>query len=219
MLQSRLLGSLNEWTIAVMTWSRLQGELAGRRTTVNIPSTSLKGRRKGEEGKENEELGKEEEKCNEGFRINTGEQREEESENGSLRSPVQSGEKTSRDTCGVEAQTLEKKRKRDDEEEASNDKNVQKQRITREGDEEERRVVSCVQNGKKGTISETDLYGSGSVCDHTTPGLDHCVVENVEHGNKMYIFFSSFISSFIHSSSKFDIFDFSCYCFLFASMS
>ncbi|XP_053189029.1 THUMP domain-containing protein 2 [Scomber japonicus] len=180
-LQSRLLGSLNEWTSAVMTWSRLQGELAGRRTTVNIPSTSLKGRRKGEEGRENEELGKEEEKCNEGFRINTGEQREEESEKGSLRSPVQRGEKTSRETCGVEAQTLEKKRKRDDEEEASSDKNVQKQRITREGDEEERRVVSCVQNGKKGTISETDLYGSGSVCDHTTPGLDHCVVENVEH--------------------------------------
>ncbi|CAK6960756.1 THUMP domain-containing protein 2 [Scomber scombrus] len=185
-LQSRLLGSLNEWSSAVMTWSRLQGELAGRRTTVDIPSTSLKGRRKGEEGRENEELGTEEEKCNEGFRINTGEQKEVESENGSLRNAVQRGEKTSREICGVEAQTLEKKRKRDDEEEASIVKNVQKQRIsereiTREDDEEERRVVSCVQNGKKGTLSETDLYGSGSVCDHTTPGLDHCVVENVEH--------------------------------------
>lgn len=199
-LQSRLLGDINEWTSAVMTWSRLQGELAGRRTTVNISSTFLEGRKR-EEGRESEEQRREEEKCDEEFRKSTGEQREEESGDGRLRCAVQ----TSRETCGVEAQTLEKKRKRDDEEEASSGKNVEKQRtseraIMREDDEEGRRVVmefvSCIQNGEKEMMSETDLYGKGSVCNHATPGLDHdvessswkiddmtedCAVENVVH--------------------------------------
>ncbi|KAM7408384.1 hypothetical protein PAMA_002212 [Pampus argenteus] len=197
-LQSRLLGDINEWTSAVMTWSHLQGELAGSRTTVNIPSTSLKRRRKREEGRESEKQSKEKEKCDEEFRKNTGEQIEEES-------GAQKGEKISRETCWVEAQTLEKKRKRGDEEDASSDKNVEKQRtseleITREDDKEERRVVmefvSCIQGGKKGMISETDLNGRGSVCDHTTPQRDHnvesssrkmdnmaedCAVEHAEH--------------------------------------
>ncbi|KAM7385322.1 hypothetical protein PAMP_001410 [Pampus punctatissimus] len=197
-LQSRLFGDINEWTSAVMTWSHLQGELAGRRTTVNIPSTSLKRRRKKEEGRESEEQRKEEEKCDEELRKSTGEQREEES-------GVRRGEKMSRETCRVEARTLEKKRKRGDEEDASSDKNVEKQRtseieITREDDKEERRVImefaSYIQSGNKGMISETDLNGRGSVCDHTTPQLDHdvesssrnmdnmaedCAVENVEH--------------------------------------
>lgn len=205
-LQSRLFGDINEWTSIVMTWSRLQGELAGRRTTANIPSNSLKGMRKRTEGRESEEQKKEEEKCDEEY--SRGEQREEESRNGSLRSVIQRGEKTSRETCGAEAQTLEKKRKRDDEEEAVSDKNVAKQgpserEITIKDNEEERRVVmefvSCIQNAKKGMISETDLYGS--VCDNATPGLNHDVESSskkiddmaedcaVEHGDKMDPFF------------------------------
>ncbi|XP_070772557.1 THUMP domain-containing protein 2 [Enoplosus armatus] len=86
-LQSRLLGDKNQWTNAVMTWSRLQGELADRRTTVNSPSTALGVTKKKEEGRRSEEQREEGEKCD-----------------------VKSRK-------SAEAQTLEKKRKRDDDEE------------------------------------------------------------------------------------------------------
>ncbi|XP_010765757.1 THUMP domain-containing protein 2 [Notothenia coriiceps] len=177
-LQSRVLGDKDQWSSAVMTWSRLQGELSGRRrTTVKSQSTALGVTRKtGEEGRGSEELKRE--------------------------IVEREGQ-----TCGAEAQTLEKKRKRDEGgNESSIDKNAEDQRTSErdrkrhceEEDEEERKGLSiCRQNGKKGIISETDLCGTGSVCDHATSGLHHNVegsgrnvdntpedltVQKVEHG-------------------------------------
>ncbi|KAK5882730.1 hypothetical protein CesoFtcFv8_021285 [Champsocephalus esox] len=53
-LQSRVLGDKDQWSSAVMTWSRLQGELSSRRrTTVKSQSTALGVTRKtGEEGRQ-----------------------------------------------------------------------------------------------------------------------------------------------------------------------
>lgn len=146
-LQSRLLGDSNQWTSAVMTWGRLQRELADRRTTVNAPGTALGVTRKREEGRTSEEQ-RGEEKCNVESRKSTREQREEEEEvesgNSRQRSGEQNGARTlekkrkwekekraveglrdverkrEEETSGetcVEAQTLEKKRKVDDDDE------------------------------------------------------------------------------------------------------
>ncbi|XP_037638685.1 THUMP domain-containing protein 2 [Sebastes umbrosus] len=152
-LQSRVLGDRNQWTSAAMTWSRLQEELKGRRTTGNTPSTALGVTRKREEG--------------------SGSERET-----VQRETVQRGEESSRETCGVEAQTLEKKRKRDDEEKESENQRTserERKRQYEEEDEEGKRMdvefSSCKQNGRKG-ISETDLDGRGSVCVDATSGLD-----------------------------------------------
>ena len=179
-LQSRVLGDRNQWTSAAMTWSRLQGELADRRTTVNTPNTVLGVTRKREEGR--------------------GSERET-----VQRETVQRGEESSRETCGVEAQTLEKKRKRDDEEKESEKQRTpereRKRQYEEDAEEEERRMAlefsSCRQNGRKG-ISETDLCGRGSICVDATSGLDLKVErscrnmedmaeaeKNVEHGNKI----------------------------------
>ncbi|TMS04568.1 THUMP domain-containing protein 2 [Larimichthys crocea] len=104
-LQSKLLGDRNQWAGAVMTWSRLQGELAGRRmTTPDATSATLEVTRKKEEEErrsEEQQEEEEEEKCDVESRKSAGEQREEERGNGRL--------------SAVHA--LEKKRKRDDEEE------------------------------------------------------------------------------------------------------
>ncbi|KAI3362778.1 hypothetical protein L3Q82_001833 [Scortum barcoo] len=80
-LQSRLLGDADQWRKAVMTWSRLQGELAVRRSTVKAPSTARRVTWKEEE----------EEKCDVESRKSTEEQREE-SGDGRLRSDEQNGE-------------------------------------------------------------------------------------------------------------------------------
>lgn len=198
-LQSRVLGDRNQWTSAAVTWSRLQEELKGRRTTGNTPSTALGVTRKREEG------------------------------SGSERETVQRGEESSRETCGVEAKTLEKKRKRDDEEKESENQNTserERKRQHEEEDEEGRMDVelsSCRQNGRKG-ITETDLDGKGSVCLDATSGLDLKVeqscrnmedmaedsaVKNVEHGNNI-IFFSILIQhlSFTFSSLFISVADF-----------
>ncbi|XP_070697182.1 THUMP domain-containing protein 2 [Pempheris klunzingeri] len=138
-LQSTLLGDSNQWTSAVMTWSRLQGELADRRTTAKTPSTTPRMTRKMEEGGSEEE-----DKCAVETRKSAEGQRKEESgnriqmcgeQNGAQtlekRGKREKGEKEvervsdverkrekemSGETC-IEAQTLEKKRKRDEEEE------------------------------------------------------------------------------------------------------
>lgn len=185
-LQSRLLGDRDQWTSAVMTWRRLQGELAQRRTTVNTPSTALGATTKREEGRRSEE----EEKCSVESRKSTGGQIEE-SGNKRQRSGEQSG-----------AQTLEKKRKRDDDEDDeeerraaaqdhSGEKNVEKERTSeREG------LSSCRKNG---VMSGADF--------HTTPGLDHNVesgirreddtvkdaaVQSVKNGNNPFSFYFNF---------------------------
>ncbi|XP_044070884.1 THUMP domain-containing protein 2 isoform X2 [Siniperca chuatsi] len=175
-LQSRLLGDRNQWTSAVMTWSRLQGELAYRRTTVNTPSTALGVKRKREEGR-SEQQREEEEKCDVETRKSTGEQREEEGGNRRQRSGEKNG-----------AQTLEKKRKREKderavegvrdverkrEEETSDETCIEDQTLEKKRDDEEevREMVmelsSCRKNGKHGVISGTDF--------NVTPGLDHSV--------------------------------------------
>lgn len=145
-LQSRLLGDRNEWASAIMTWSRLQRELASRGTTDITPSTDLGVMRKREEGRGSTEQKEEEEKCHVQTRKSTGEQKEEESENRRLRTGEKNGAQTlqkkkktedegrgtegtrvverkwKKETSGetyVEQQTLGKKRKRDDEEEDS----------------------------------------------------------------------------------------------------
>ncbi|XP_073338175.1 THUMP domain-containing protein 2 [Pagrus major] len=122
-LQSRLLGDKNQWTSAVMTWSRLQGELADRRTTANAPSTVVEVTVDREEGRRSEKK----EKCNEESRKSAGGEREE-----SVNGRQSSGEQ-------IGAQMLEKKRKRDDEEEeerrgaarkSSSEKNVEKEKTS-----------------------------------------------------------------------------------------
>lgn len=203
-LQSRLLGDGDQWAKAVMTWSRLQAELADRRTTVNAPSTARGVSRKREEG----------EKCDVESRKSTVEQREE-SGNGRLRSGEQNGaqtlekkrkrekeergveevrdverkreEGTRGGTC-VEDQTLEKKRKRDDEEEeesrgaardSSSEKNVEREKTSererrREG-EEEREIVMEFSSGRKNGKHGVISGIDFSGRDHATPGLDHNV--------------------------------------------
>ncbi|XP_039995297.1 THUMP domain-containing protein 2 isoform X2 [Xiphias gladius] len=221
-LRSRLLGHRSQWHSAVLTWSCLQRELSNRSTTVNTSRTApgVMGKRKGEQG--NREQREEEEKCNVETGKSTVAQREEEGgarrlrsgeENGAQiletkrkRETVQREEKMSRETGGVEAQTLEKRIKRDNEEESSSDKSVEKQRTSdreRKSEDkngEERKMVmefsSCRQNVEKGIISETGLHCKGSVGVHAAAGADHnvdsssgkmddmaddCALENVEH--------------------------------------
>nr|XP_046257281.1 THUMP domain-containing protein 2 [Scatophagus argus] len=161
-LQSRLLGDSYQWTSAVLTWSRLQGELADRRTTVNTPGTGPQVTTRREEG----------EKCHVESSESTGGQRQEKS-NERQRSGEQNG-----------APTLEKKRKRDEEEEvkerrdaardSSSEKNVKKEKTSvREkcrGREEERGLVmefcSSRTNGEHEVTSGTDFSGNNSA----TPG-------------------------------------------------
>ncbi|KAM9847457.1 THUMP domain-containing protein 2 [Aulostomus maculatus] len=189
LLHSKLLGDRKQWSRAVMTWSCLQGELAGRKTTVNVPSCPLGVVKKRKEGRKSEE----DEKCDEEFSESTGNHREEEEEeeegrNGRLRNREQyvaqslekkrrgetldRAEMTSRESCGVEAQMLAKKRKRDDEGDTMTDNNTEKWRtpVRMMEDKEEMSFSSCGQNEKTGFISETDLHGRG------TPGLD-CKLE------------------------------------------
>ncbi|KAM9344641.1 THUMP domain-containing protein 2 [Symphorus nematophorus] len=158
-LQFRLLGDRSQWICALMTWSRLQGELEGRRSTVNATNAAVGVTPKSKEERRSEE----EEKCRVQCRRSTGGQRGEESGNRRKRSSEQNG-----------SQTLEKKRKREDEEEeeeerrgaaqeSSSPKNVGTERTF--GGEEERGMEfsSCRKNGNQGVTSGTD---------QETPGLD-----------------------------------------------
>ncbi|KAA8583551.1 hypothetical protein FQN60_014759 [Etheostoma spectabile] len=162
-LRSRVLGDKTLWTSAVMTWNHLQGELEGRRTSVNPPNPALGVTMKRDEGRIEEQRGEEEEKHNE--------------ENKSKRETAQRGETLKGETCGAEAQILEKKRKRDSEGKESNSgKNAKKPRSPekerkrqyKEDDEEGRRKVmefnGCGQSGKSAMKPDTDLCSRGSVC-------------------------------------------------------
>ncbi|KAK5882729.1 hypothetical protein CesoFtcFv8_021285 [Champsocephalus esox] len=141
-LQSRVLGDKDQWSSAVMTWSRLQGELSSRRrTTVKSQSTALGVTRKtGEEGRVSEEL---------------------------KREIVERGGQT----CGAEAQTPEKKRKRDEGgNESSCDNNAEDQRTS-----ERDRKETLRRGGRRGK----DGQGSGRNVDNTAEDL---TVQKVEHG-------------------------------------
>ncbi|KAF0027712.1 hypothetical protein F2P81_020453 [Scophthalmus maximus] len=188
-LQSRLLGDGARWTSAVLTWSRLQRELAHRGTTVNTSSAAQSVVSKREEGRGSEEQTEEEEeegRCNvETGKSAEGQREEEESGTGRQRSgdgkdahtlerkrkraAVQRGYEMSAEGCGGEAaQVLEKKMKRDNEEESTREKNVERQKTQGkredEDDEEEKRIVMELSqpNGKKGTRSETGLQSRGT---------------------------------------------------------
>lgn len=196
------MGERNQWASAVMTWSRLQGELKDRGNTVNTQHAALGVTRRREEGRRDEE---EERKCNVEYRKGKGEQNEE---NVSWRQ--RSGEQNG-------AQTLEKKRKRGDEEEkeerrgaaldSNNERNLQKEKASkgewkREGEEQRGMTVelnSCRLNDEHGGTSGPEFSHRG----HATFGLELSVksksrrmedmsegnaVESVKNGN-MRLFF------------------------------
>ncbi|KAG7228488.1 hypothetical protein INR49_007661 [Caranx melampygus] len=129
-LQSRLLGDRNEWTNAVMTWSRLQGELGNQKSTERTISTTLGVKRKAEaKERGSEEQRAEEEKCSVETGKSTGEQKGEERGIGGLRLGEENGaetlekkrkreERIHKETCLVGAQTLWKKMRRDNEAES-----------------------------------------------------------------------------------------------------
>uniref|UniRef100_A0A1A7YYI5 THUMP domain containing 2 n=2 Tax=Iconisemion striatum TaxID=60296 RepID=A0A1A7YYI5_9TELE len=94
-LQSRLLGDRNQWTGAVRTWSRLQGELAANRNADKI--TAKKARKETEEEKGVEEEGK----CLVECRKRTRELRVDEWESKKLRSDKQTNDKEKEEEAEV----------------------------------------------------------------------------------------------------------------------
>ncbi len=173
MLQSRLLGDGDQWTKAVMTWSRLQGELADRRTAVNAPSTARGVSRKREE----------EEKCDVESRKSTEGQREE-SGKGRLRSGEHNG-----------AQTLEKKRKRDDDEEEEEEEEEEERRGAARDSSSEKNIEKTDLNGRDHATSGLDHNVESSSRRMDDMAKDF-IVESLENGNKTDHFFS-FVSTFI----------------------
>lgn len=168
-LQSRLLSDKNQWTNAVVTWSRLQGELGNKRSTEKAISTTLAVKRKaGAEERESEEQREEEEECNVETGKSAGEQTGEERRIGSLRLAEENG-----------AETLEKKRKREE-------------RIGRVG------AQTLGKRMKRDKEEESDDHATTEI-DHDvesicmkTHGTEDCTVENEQHGNK--ILFVCFIN-------------------------
>lgn len=186
-LQAKLLGDRDQWTSAVMTWRRLQGELAHRKTTVNTPSPALAVTTKGERRRRSEEG----EKCNVESREGPAGQIEE-----------RSG-----------ARTSERKRKRDDEDDEEerraaahihNDgENVEKER-TSEGEKEKALVLESFSCRKNGVTSGADFDDR----DHTIPGRDYstgkvdgmvedAAVQSAENGNHFFqVFFEPLSTCF-----------------------
>lgn len=169
MLQSRLLGDKNQWTCAVMTWSRLQGEMADRRTSANAPRTVVEVTMDREEGRRSE---KEEKRDEESRKRAEGER--EESANGRQRSGEQNG-----------AQMLEKKRKRDDGEE--------------EEEEEERKGAGRKCSGEKKVEKEKTSEKErtpGLNVESSSRTVDCKVkdfaVKTVTNGKTFFSFYSSF---------------------------
>ncbi|XP_030604053.1 THUMP domain-containing protein 2 isoform X2 [Archocentrus centrarchus] len=162
-LQFRLLDDKNQWTSAVMTWSRLQGELAGSKTTFKASNSALRltWEREAEVrgSEEQREEGKkslvESRTSSEGERKNIIGRHRIVEQNGVL--------------------TMAQKRKRDEEEEdrkrkaATWDTSIEK--IVEERmrvEEAEAGMLNCRKNGSQGT----DFSGSGSFCDPTTSRLE-----------------------------------------------
>lgn len=184
-LQAKLLGDKDQWHSAVMTWRRLQRELAHKKTSANTPSHSLTVTTKGERHSRSEEG----EKCNVESRKGPGGPTEE-----------RSG-----------TWTPERKRKRndedDDEEERkaaaqihSDGENLEKER-TSEKEKEKALVLESFSCRKNGVTSGAD-FDDG---DHSIPGPDYHVesstrkvddmvedssVQSVESGNHFFpVFF------------------------------
>ncbi|XP_029927182.1 THUMP domain-containing protein 2 [Myripristis murdjan] len=117
-LQSRLIGERSEWTSAVMTWSRLQGELAHRRIAVHAPSitrppTSTRNKKKEEERVSEKETEEEERQDGESGKSSRQQTKEE---SGVDRQEEKSRDEKQSDSGQNETETSEKKRKREVEE-------------------------------------------------------------------------------------------------------
>lgn len=203
MLQSRLLSDRNEWISAVMTWSRLQGELANRRTNYIKMSTDLAVMKEGKKERGGSEQRAEEEKCHVQNSNRTGEQTEEESENRRLRSGEDNGVRTQqkkrrRDseeraiegvagrkwkqrTSGeirFEQQTLEKKRMGEDGGEQSSaapGSSNEKNAETDKISEKERSEEEEEQMGIFSGVVSGTYFSGGSSGDHAASGLEHSV--------------------------------------------
>lgn len=197
MLQSRLLGDSKQWSSAVMTWSRLQGELANRRSTDIIKRADLGTMRTQQGERGSEEQREEDKKCTVEPEISNVEQRKEESKNTRLKTRKENGvpvlekknktkeekraieelkdeerkreEETSSETC-PEAQIVGKKRKRNEEEQQDSRREYAEKDETfrkERSEEDKRRMVVDF----TGEISGAD-FSEGSVCEHAAPGLN-----------------------------------------------
>lgn len=155
LLQSRLLGDRHEWRSAVMTWSRLQGELAASRNAGKI---ATEGRTEKEE-RRSEKLTEEGGKCMLESRKRTRELREEESENKRLRSDGQH-----------ESRTLNKEREEDNNREAGKE-GLQHFSVVNN-------VVNFdIERSEEKDTEQNESHFKGSRSDHTTAELE-CTVEN-----------------------------------------
>lgn len=168
-LQSRLLDDKNQWTSAVMTWSRLQGELTGSKNTIKTSSPALGVTRKREdEMRGSDEQSREGEKSLVEFRSTGGERKEEIDKQ---RSGGQNG-----------VSTMAQKRKRDEEEEekerkvAAWDTGIEKTVEKGKACEEERTREEEAEGMLEEFIDCTHgayVNGGGPVCDHTASRLEH----------------------------------------------
>ncbi|KAF7655029.1 hypothetical protein LDENG_00061740 [Lucifuga dentata] len=156
-LQSRVLGDRNQWINAVMTWSRLQRELAG--TSIhNIPRTDLgltgNWSREQESGRQKQR--EEEEKWNADPQKSTAQQKNEESGADGQEEEEEEEERPRENG----AETLEKKRKRGSEErEAERLRDEERRRE----EETSRETLTCERKRKKND-EEEDFLSRGPVC-------------------------------------------------------
>lgn len=201
MLQSRLVGNRNQWTSTVMTWSRLQGELAAATNAVKSPSRALGVTGRREEEKRSEEG----EKCLVECRKRACELREEQSGDKRLKTHKQTG---------IKAQ---KKRENEDGEGKNLDatldlcveKNTEKVDPPIDGRRDEDADAGMTLEFRNRRRNGSDTRTSRSVPDLTTAGLEHDVEsssraaasESVENGKKVDLFFLSF--DLVHSFYKF----------------
>lgn len=157
-LQSRLLDDKNQWTSAVMTWSRLQGELADSKTTVKASSSALGvSEREAEVGGSEEQREERKTSLVESRTSTHGERKEN---IGRQRTGEQNG-----------VYSMAQKRKRDDEEDRERkvtawDTSIEKvvEERMREDEEAEAGMINCRKNVRHGT----DFSDRRSFCDHTT---------------------------------------------------
>ncbi|KAM9364020.1 THUMP domain-containing protein 2 [Pholidichthys leucotaenia] len=144
-MQSKLLSDKNEWTSAVMTWSRLQGELTHSRTTVQTPGTAMGVRRKRDEARA----------CRAKTNTSTVEQREEDSWNISPWSDEHNG-----------SPKMGKKRKRDDD--GDGERNHADLRSSFGKIDKNLESIKNVKD-------ETNLSGNTADCDKAMSGLQDSV--------------------------------------------
>lgn len=194
-LRSILLGDRNEWTSAVMTWSRLQTELACKENTGITSSPDLRAIRKREEEPGSPQQEDDKGGDGESRRLGFGEE--------SNAQTLHKKRKAVKDKSGIEGmradrkwkeetseeapeqQTLENKRRRHDEEErrgaashSSHGRNVEKDNASeRSRPKEEEQMGKFI--GFSGAISGIDFSGGSAPLDHRVESS-----RTVENGKK-----------------------------------